>query len=116
MSIGRGRPKNAINHKTAPNEKNQNSSPAQSLCVTVARAKTVKNVWVSTAQRGRKKMAMTNFTQRVGIIHRSEEKCRRAVGIAADAVFPRRAPLRPWCNIVLRFFAAKVIRRIRRLG
>ena len=43
---GRGRPKNAINHKTAPNEKNQNCSPAQSRCETVARAKTVKKVWL----------------------------------------------------------------------
>src|SRR5213075_1135515 len=79
-------------------------------------AKTEKNVWLSTAQNGRRKRAITNFTQRVGIIHRSEEKCRRAVGTAYDATFPRRAPLRPWCNIVLRFFAAKVMRRIRRSG
>src|SRR5205814_10518764 len=98
MTIGRGKPKKAINQSTAPNEKNQNSSPAQSRCVTVARAKTVKNVWLSTAQNGRRKMAMTNFTQRVGIIHWSEEKCRRAAGIADDAALPRRAPLRAWCS------------------
>ena len=39
MSNGRGSPKKAINHSTAPNEKNQNSSAAQSCCVTVARVK-----------------------------------------------------------------------------
>src|SRR5213593_4211501 len=68
------------------------------------------------AQRGKPGHRATNFNQRVGIIHRSEEKCRRAAGIADDAAWPRRAPLRPWCNIVLRFFAAKVMRRIRRSG
>ena len=30
INSGFGNPKNAINHRTAPNEKNQNSSPAQS--------------------------------------------------------------------------------------
>ena len=63
---GRGNPKNAINHKTAPNEKNQNSSAAQSRCVTVARVKAVKKVWVRMMQIGTRKMANTNFTQRVG--------------------------------------------------
>jgi hypothetical protein len=35
----------------------------------VARANTVKNVWVRIAQIGSRKMAKTNFTQRVGIIN-----------------------------------------------
>ena len=56
MTIGRGKPKKAINQSTAPNEKNQNSSSAQSRCVTVARAKTVKNVWERIRQIGNKKM------------------------------------------------------------
>jgi hypothetical protein len=82
----------------------------------VARAKTVKNVWLSIAQSGRRKIAMTNFTQRVGIIHGSAPKCRRATGGAYDAILTRRGRLRPWCNVDLRFFAAKVIRRLRRLA
>ena len=68
MTIGRGKPKKAINQSTAPNEKNQNSSPAQSRCVTVARAKTVKNVWERIRQIGNKKIATMTFTQRVGTV------------------------------------------------
>ena len=40
--------------------------------VTVARVKTVKNVWVRMAQSGRRKSAMTNLSQRVGMVHASE--------------------------------------------
>src|ERR1700704_2572671 len=69
--MGRGRPKNAINHRIAPSEKNQNSSAAQSRSVTVARAKTVKNVCVRAAQIGRRKTAKTVLTQRVGIMNGS---------------------------------------------
>src|ERR1700704_6977252 len=72
MRIGRGRPKNAINHRIAPNEKNQNSSPAQRRCVTAARAKAVKNVWPRIAQIGNRKIAKTNFTQRVGTVNGSD--------------------------------------------
>ena len=70
--MGRGRPKNAITHSTAPSEKNQNSSPAQRRCVTVARAKAVKNVWVRIAQIGSRKIAKINFTQRVGTVSSSD--------------------------------------------
>src|SRR6266478_3041341 len=70
--MGRGRPKNAITHSTAPSEKNQNSSPAQRRCVTVARAKAVKNVWVRIAQVGSRKIAKINFTQRVGTVSSSD--------------------------------------------
>ena len=70
--MGRGRPKNAIIHSTAPSEKNQNSSPAQRRCVTVARAKAVKNVWVRIAQIGSRKIAKINFTQRVGTVSSSD--------------------------------------------
>ena len=59
---------NAISHKTAPNEKNQNACPAQSRCAIAARAKTVKKVWVRIAQIGKRKSATKNFTQRVGTI------------------------------------------------
>src|SRR6184192_570892 len=78
-----------MTHSTAPSEKNQNSSPAQSRCVTVARAKTVKNVWVKIAQSGRRKIAMTNFSQRVGIVHGSRPVWRRIVGTAYEATFLR---------------------------
>jgi len=60
---------NAISQRTAPNEKNQNSCPAHSRCVIVARANTVKNVCVRIAQTGRRKMAKINFTQRVGTMN-----------------------------------------------
>src|SRR6266567_6110689 len=72
MTIGRGRPKKAISHSTAPNEKNQNSSPAHNRCVTVARANTVKNVWVRTPQIGSRKTAIINFTQFVGTVSGSD--------------------------------------------
>src|SRR4030095_5868918 len=72
MRIGRGRPKNAINHRIAPNEKNQNSSPAQKRCVTVARANAGKHVWLRIAQIGRRKIAKTNFTQRFGTVSGSD--------------------------------------------
>ena len=63
---GRGNPMNAINQRTAPNEKNQNGSAAHRCWATVARAKAVKNVWVRIAQTGSRKIPKTNFTQRVG--------------------------------------------------
>src|SRR5438045_2498479 len=113
MTTGRGKPTKAISHRMAPNEKNQNSSPAQSLCVTVARAKTVKNVWLRMAQSGRRKIATTNFTHRVGIIHASPARWRCAGG-AYDAILRRRGRLRPWCKVDFRFFAAKVVWRLRR--
>src|SRR5206468_8839253 len=72
MTIGRGRPKKAISHSTAPNEKNQNSSPAHSRCVTVARANTVKNVWVRTPHIGNRKIAKMNFTHFVGTVSGSD--------------------------------------------
>jgi hypothetical protein len=70
--MGRGRPKKAISHSTAPNEKNQNSSPAHNRCVTVARANAVKNVWVRTPQMGSRKIPKTNFTHFVGTVSGSD--------------------------------------------
>ena len=66
--------------RTAPSEKNQNSSAAHSRSVTVARAKTVKNVCVTIAHNGSKKIAMTNFTQRVGTMSGLAAGGRRVVG------------------------------------
>ena len=70
--MGRGRPRKAISHSTAPNEKNQNSSPAHNRCVTVARANAVKNVWVRTPQIGSRKIPTTNFTHFVGTVSGSD--------------------------------------------
>src|SRR5262245_58050832 len=61
-----------MSHSTAPNEKNQNSSPAHSRWVTAARANAVKNVWVKTPQMGSRKMPKTNFTHRVGTVRGSD--------------------------------------------
>jgi hypothetical protein len=58
----------------------------------VARANTVKKVWVRIAQSGKRKIAMTNLTQRVGIIHESAIGWRRTIGAAT---FTRRPRLRP---------------------
>ena len=57
---------NAINQRTAPNEKNQNGSAVHKCSVTVARANAVKKVCVKIAQIGRRKRPNTNFTHRVG--------------------------------------------------
>lgn len=70
-----------MNQRRAPNEKNQNSSAAQSRCDTVARAKTVKNVCVRTAQIGNKKSAITNFTNRVGSIRGAGPRRARGFGL-----------------------------------
>ena len=114
MSIGRGKPKKAISHRTAPNEKNQNSSPAQSRCVTAARAKAVKNVSVRIAQAGNKKIAKTNFTQRVGTINESGAGTILVARATFRTVFTRRLGLRfPRLVVDLCFVAAKVIRRLR---
>src|SRR6266571_5161378 len=109
--MGRGRPKNAIIHSTAPSEKNQNSSPAQSRCVTVARAKAVKNVWVKIAQIGSRKIPKTNFTQRVGTVSSSDAGT-KALDLARATLrttFPPRFDVRAsrWF-FDLRFVAAKV--------
>ncbi len=115
MTIGRGKPTKAISQRTAPSEKNQNSSPAQSRCVTVARAKTVKNVWLRIAQAGSKKIAKTNFTQRVGTTSESETGANRVVRATLRTIFRPRSGL-CFARLVvdLRFFAAKVVRRLRR--
>src|SRR6476620_12284434 len=70
--MGRGNPKKAINHSTAPNEKNQNSSPVHNRCVTVARANTVKKVCVRTLHIGSRKIAKINFTHFVGTVSGSD--------------------------------------------
>src|SRR5438132_2253119 len=115
MTIGRGNPMKAINQRTAPNEKNQNSSPAQSRCVTVARAKTVKNVRLRIAQTGSKKIATTNFTHRVGTTSESGTGTTLVVDTKRGAIFTRPRDLRPRYVFDLRFVAAKVIGRLRRL-
>lgn len=49
---------------------------------------------------------MTNFTQRVGIVHASDAAWRRAIGAAT---LTRRLRRGPWCSFVFRlFFAAKL--------
>src|SRR4029434_1354099 len=90
MRIGRGRPKKAINQSTAPNEKNQNSSPAQSRSATVARANEVKNVWLRTAQIGRKKSATMNLTHFVGTISGADTGALRRVGTTCGMTLTRR--------------------------
>src|SRR5205809_115589 len=117
MTIGRGKPTKAISQRSAPNEKNQNSSPAQSRWVTVARAKTVKNVWLRIAQIGSKKIATTNFTQRVGTMSGSDAgtpKAFRAPATLRTISRSRRGLRFPRLFVDLRFFAAKVSRRLRR--
>ena len=115
MTSGRGKPTKAISQRTAPREKNQNSSPAQSRCVTVARAKTVKKVWPRIVQAGSKKIATTNFTQRVGTVTGSDAGTNRVVRATLRTIF------RPWSGlrfarlvVDLRFVAAKVVPRLRR--
>src|SRR5438046_4008052 len=115
MTIGRGKPTKAISQRSAPSEKNQNSSPAQSRCATVARAKTVKNVSLRIAQAGSKKIAKTNFTQRVGTTSGSEAGTNRVARATLRTIFRPRSGL-CFARLVvdLRFFAAKVVRRLRR--
>src|SRR6266705_4049780 len=115
MTIGRGKPAKAINQRSAHSEKNQNSSPAQSRCVTVARAKTVKNVWLRIAQAGSKKIAKTNFTQRVGTTSGSDAGRNRVARATLRTIFRPRSGL-CFARLVvdLRFVAAKVVPRLRR--
>src|SRR4029434_5427214 len=111
MRSGRGRPKKAINHSTAPNEKNQNSSPAHNRCVTVARANAVKNVCVTTPQIGSRKMPTTNFTHRVGTVSGSDAamKLLDVARARLRTTFRPRFELRvPPFLFDLRFVAAKV--------
>jgi len=53
---------------------------------------TVKNVWVRIAQRGSRKIAITNFTQRVGMSQELAGRLRRTMGAAAFTRPPRRRP------------------------
>ena len=94
--MGRGRPKKAINHSTAPNEKNQNSSPVHNRCVTVARANAVKNVCVKTPHIGSRKIAKINFTHFVGTVSGSDSAIKRLDGVRATlrTIFPPRFELR----------------------
>src|SRR3984893_5227661 len=102
-----------MSHRTAPNEKNQNSSPAQSRCVTAARAKALKNVCVRIAQVGNKKIAKTTFTQRVGTMSGSGAGTILVARATFRTVFTRRIGLRlPRLVVNLCFVATKVIRRL----
>jgi len=109
MRIGRGRPKNAISHRIAPSEKNQNSSAAQKRSVTVARAKAVKNVWLRIAQIGRRKIAKINFTQRVGTVSGSDTGTSVRARATLRTTLRSRLELRfPRLFADLLFLAAKV--------
>src|SRR5207237_6218 len=91
---GRGKPKNAINHKSAPSEKNQNSSPVQRRCATVARANAVKNVWLRTAQIGRRKTATMDLTHFVGTIIADGHPRARVLGTTRGTTLACRDRLR----------------------
>ena len=91
---GRGNPKNAINQRTAPSEKNQNSSPVQRRCATVARANAVKNVWLRTAQIGRRKTARMNLTHFVGTVIADGPTGARFLGTTSGTTLARRDRLR----------------------
>src|SRR4030095_10865685 len=109
MRIGRGRPKNAISHRIAPNAKNQNSSPAQRRCVTVARAKAVKYVLLRIAQIDNRKTAKTNFAQRVGTVSGSDTGTNvRARATLRTTLRPRLELRFPRLFADLLFLAAKV--------
>src|SRR5262249_19196062 len=96
---------------TAPNEKNQNSSPAHNRCVTVARANAVKNVCVRTPHIGSRKIAKMNFTHFVGTVSGSDAGI-RLLDVARATLrttFRSRFRLRvPPFFFDLRFVAAKV--------
>src|SRR6187455_2946250 len=106
--MGRGRPKKVISHSTAPNEKNQNSSPVHNRCVTVARANAVKNVCVRTPQIGSRKIAKINFTHFVGTVSGSDAAMKLLDGVRATlrTTFRSRFELRvPRFFFDLRFVA-----------
>ncbi len=86
---------NAMSQSTAPSEKNQNGAAVHKRSVMVARAKTVKNVWVRIAQTGKRKTPTTNFTQRVGIINLVIVADPRLVGTTYGGTFTPRDSLRP---------------------
>src|SRR6266403_288435 len=99
----------------APSEKNQNSSPAQSRCVTVARANAVKNVCVRIAQIGNRKIANTNLTQRVGTTSGSDAatKLLDLARATLRTIFRPRSDFRlPRLFFDLCFRAPKVVRRL----
>src|SRR6476620_8996671 len=103
--MGRGNPKKAINHSTAPNEKNQNSSPVHNRCVTVARANAVKNVCVKTPHIGSRKIAKINFTHFVGTVSGSDAAM-KLLGLAPAKL---RTTFRPRFELrVPRFFCLDV--------
>jgi hypothetical protein len=54
--------------------------------------KTVKNVWVRIAHNGRRKIAMTNFSQRVGIVRAFAAERRWIAGADTFTRPPRRRP------------------------
>src|SRR5262245_31746308 len=97
-----------MSQSTAPNEKNQNSSPAHNRCATVARANAVKNVWVRTPQIGSKKIPKTNFTHFVGTVSDSDSvtKVLEVVRATLRTTFRSRFELRvPRFFFDLRFVA-----------
>src|SRR4029450_4299444 len=80
---------------------NQNSSPAHSRCVTVARANAVKNVCVITPHTGSRKIAKINFTHFVGTVSGSDS----GVGLLDVARATLRTTFRPRFELrVSRFF------------
>src|SRR5438874_778132 len=91
---GRGKPKNAINQRTAPSEKNQNSSPVQRRCATVARVNAVKNVWLRTAPTGRRKTATMNLIHVVGTVSADGRPRARVRGTTRGTTLARRLRVR----------------------
>src|SRR5437867_2396207 len=83
-----------MNQRTAPSEKNQNSSAVQRRWAMVARANAVKNVWVRTAQIGRRKMAMMNLTHFVGTVMADGRPRARVLGITRGTTLVCRDRLR----------------------
>jgi hypothetical protein len=83
----------------------------------VARAKAVKNVWLSTTQIGSRKIANTNFTQRVGTSSGWGAATKRfdLARATLRITLPPRLELRvPRLFFDLRFVAAKVACKLRR--
>jgi hypothetical protein len=76
----------------------------------------VKNVWLSIAQMGSRKIAQINFTQRVGTVSGSDV-ARTLLDVeraTLRTIFPARLDLRaPRCFVDLRFVDLKLVRRLR---
>ena len=85
----------------------------------VARAKAVKNVWLKIAQIGSRKIANTNFTQRVGTV-RGSGPAMKPLGLARATLrttFLPRLDLRVMRSLLdFRFFALRLVPQITRIA